>query len=152
MTLKLGKRQHFTNCNARMQKLNALTRSLQINGWRTRLKTIVEKCPNWMALATSQRRNNLDYMYIFPFGRRGPSRFFDVFPSPSVRSDIDMYLENVKYAYLAIWQFDLREAPQKNKRENVGIFPKWGTPPPSPLFGNDTFVKTKYGLFCISGP
>ena len=107
MTLKLGKRQHFTNCNARMQKLNALTRSLQINGWRTRLKTIVEKCPNWMALATSQRRNNLDYMYIFPFGRRGPSRFFDVFPSPSVRSDIDMYLENVKYAYLAIWQFDI---------------------------------------------
>ena len=46
-------------------------------------------------------------MYIFPFGRRGPSRFFDVFPSPSVRSDIDMYLENVKYAYLAIWQFDI---------------------------------------------
>ena len=24
------------------------------------------------------------------------------------------------------------------KRENVGIFPKWGTPP-SPLFGNDMF-------------
>ena len=24
----------------------------------------------------------------------------------------------------------VREAPQKNKRENVGIFPKWGTPPP----------------------
>ena len=46
-------------------------------------------------------------MYIFPFGRRGPSRFFDVFPSPSVRSDIDMYLENVKYADLAIWQFDI---------------------------------------------
>ena len=29
---------------------------------------------------------------------------------------------------------------QKKKRENVGICPKWGTPPPSPLFGNDTFV------------
>ena len=27
-----------------------------------------------------------------------------------------------------------------------------GPPPPSPLFGNDMFVKKKYGLFCISGP
>ena len=26
----------------------------------------------------------------------------------------------------------IREAPQKNKRENVGIFPKWGAPPPLP--------------------
>ena len=24
----------------------------------------------------------------------------------------------------------LRDAPQIKKRENVGIFPKWGTPPP----------------------
>ena len=46
----------------------------------------------------------------------------------------------------------IREAPPKKKRENVGIFPKWGAPPPSPLFGNDTFVKKNYGLFCISGP
>ena len=28
-----------------------------------------------------------------------------------------------------------RDAPQKNKRENVGIFPKWGTPPPPPCLG-----------------
>ena len=35
----------------------------------------------------------------------------------------------------------LRDAPQIKKRENVGIFPKGGPPPPpSPLFGNDTFV------------
>ena len=34
----------------------------------------------------------------------------------------------------------LRDAPQIKKRENVGIFPKWGTPPLSPLFGNETFV------------
>ena len=33
----------------------------------------------------------------------------------------------------------VREAPPKKKRENVGIFPKWGAPPPSPLFGNDMF-------------
>ena len=26
----------------------------------------------------------------------------------------------------------VREAPQIKKRENVGIFPKWGTPPPPP--------------------
>ena len=26
----------------------------------------------------------------------------------------------------------LRDAPQIKKRENVGIFPKWGTPPPPP--------------------
>ena len=26
----------------------------------------------------------------------------------------------------------IREAPPKKKRENVGIFPKWGTPPPLP--------------------
>ena len=41
----------------------------------------------------------------------------------------------------------IREAPQKKKRENVGIFPKWGTPPPSPLFGNDTFVKKKIMVY-----
>ena len=31
-------------------------------------------------------------------------------------------------------QYDkgLREAPPPKKRENVGIFPKWGTPPPLP--------------------
>ena len=39
----------------------------------------------------------------------------------------------------------------KKKRENVGIFPKWGTPP-SPLFGNDTLVKKNMVFFCISGP
>ena len=26
----------------------------------------------------------------------------------------------------------IREAPPQKKRENVGIFPKWGTPPPLP--------------------
>ena len=26
----------------------------------------------------------------------------------------------------------LRDAPPPKKRENVGIFPKWGTPPPPP--------------------
>ena len=36
----------------------------------------------------------------------------------------------------------LRDAPPPKKRENVGIFPKWGTPP-SPLFGNVMFVKKK---------
>ena len=30
------------------------------------------------------------------------------------------------------------------------FFPSRGPPPP--LFGNDTFVKKNYGLFCISGP
>ena len=25
---------------------------------------------------------------------------------------------------------DLRDVPRKKKRENVGIFPKWGDPPP----------------------
>ena len=29
--------------------------------------------------------------------------------------------------------------PKGRKRENVGIFPKGGAPPPSPLFGNDMF-------------
>ena len=29
----------------------------------------------------------------------------------------------------------IREAPQIKKRENVGIFPKWGTPPPPPCLG-----------------
>ena len=39
------------------------------------------------------------------------------------------------------------------KRGNVGIFPKSGTPLPSPQFGNPMFVKKKkYGLFCILGP
>ena len=46
----------------------------------------------------------------------------------------------------------LRDVAKKKKRENVGIFPKWGTPP-SPLFGNDMFFLEKnYGLFCILGP
>ena len=41
-----------------------------------------------------------------------------------------------KYKLPPIQIFDkncpLREAPQIKKRENVGIFPKWGTPPPPP--------------------
>ena len=37
----------------------------------------------------------------------------------------------------------------KKKRENVGIFPKWGTPPPPPLFGNDTFVWGKKSCFFL---
>ena len=36
---------------------------------------------------------------------------------------------------------DLGTLPKKKKRENVGIFPKWGTTPPSPPFGNPMFVK-----------
>ena len=42
---------------------------------------------------------------------------------------------------------------QKKKNGKKGeFFPRGGPPPPSPLFGNDTFVGKKYGLFCISGP
>ena len=40
---------------------------------------------------------------------------------------------------MQVIQIIIRDAPKKKKRENVGIFPKWGTPPPSPLFGNDMF-------------
>ena len=38
----------------------------------------------------------------------------------------------------------VREAPPQKKRENVGIFPKRGTPPlPSSQFGNVMFVRRK---------
>ena len=37
----------------------------------------------------------------------------------------------------------------KKKRENVGIFPMSGTPPPSPLFGNPMFVRKKKLWFIL---
>ena len=49
------------------------------------------------------------------------------------------------------WQSDLGTLPKKKNGKMWEFFPSGG-PPPSPLFGNDTFVKKNYGLFCISGP
>ena len=40
----------------------------------------------------------------------------------------------------------------KKKRENVGMFPKWGTLPPPPCLGmTRLFDKKNHGLFCILG-
>ena len=60
-----------------------------------------------------------------------------------------------KEAYISIhyiWRvtgFRLRDAPQEKKRENVGIFPKWGTPPPSPPFWNVMFLRSKRLWFIL---
>ena len=40
---------------------------------------------------------------------------------------------------------------QKKQRENVGIFPKSGTPPPPCLGMTRLFEKKNHGLFCILG-
>ena len=37
-----------------------------------------------------------------------------------------------------------RDVAKKKQRENVGIFPKWGTPP---LFGNDMFFLKKIMVY-----
>ena len=47
----------------------------------------------------------------------------------------------------------LGTSSKKKKRENVGIFPKSGTPPPlPPVWEPHVCEKKNYGLFCILGP
>ena len=42
-----------------------------------------------------------------------------------------------------------RDAPKKKIRENVGIFPKWGTPPPPPCLGMPRLFEEKNHVFFL---
>ena len=61
--------------------------------------------------------------------------------------------KNIAYKNMAIRLEDKynKGRCQKKTRENVGIFPKWGTPPPPCLGMTRLFEKKNHGLFCILG-
>ena len=63
-----------------------------------------------------------------------------------------LFFKTTSLRYMLIFVVQIRDAPQIKKRENVGIFPKWGTPPPPPCLGmTRLFEEKNHGLFCILG-
>ena len=73
-----------------------------------------------------------------------PNKEFVYYPRSTKPSLTRAYLSSQKL------QFYLRDVSKKKQRENVGIFPTSGTPPPC-LGMTRLFEKKNHGLFCILG-
>ena len=64
-------------------------------------------------------------------------------PPPMLLVKRTNFEQQESYWFSLLAKSSVRDVPPQKKRENVGIFPNSGTPPPSPLFGNVMFVKKK---------
>ena len=93
---------------------------------------------------------------IYPLKNTFCRRAFFFLASYPTLLNFDHLLESVDLApvfsgFISRMRFSwVRDACQK-KRENVGIFPKSGTPPPPCLGMTRLFEKKNHGLFCILG-
>ena len=86
-------------------------------------------------------------MGLFSLTRAFSGGFWQIYNGPTTLKIEENEIQKVLFD--SNW---LGTLPKKKKTGKCGNFSQVGDSPPSPLFGNDTFVKKKYGLFCISGP
>ena len=73
------------------------------------------------------------------------AEMFSLLEDTGCRNDFDKFNDTV------LPEGSFRDAPQIKKRENVGIFPKWGTPPPPCLGMIRLFEEKNHVFFCILG-
>ena len=73
-------------------------------------------------------------MGLFSLTRAFSGGFWQIYNGPTTLKIEENEIQKVLFD--SNW---LGTLPKKKKRENVGIFPKWGTPPPPPCLGMTCF-------------